>query len=614
VLYTGHAAGSLRSAPLLLSAPDKEGIDSDWLVLNQAAGLHATRLRVYHLPVADCDEPAEELKLKPIPGWTWFPPYHDSEKVAMLGDAGLLGIFGIRQVRNPKDPLLFPMLPEYYDVSAKAAAAPDAHSRAEVVAVRDRDYWLLAGGELKRLFLELTAKEGPRMKPMTGWDAPILGSPMQATQVEKDPLRGGTSLILVTQPSARQTYLTTAVDDKEGEILWQRQLGFVCRGEPLALRPAGAKGPPVLLALDRGGGLFAFDPARQTKLAAGEWHEIDKSLYPALDDGPGAPPVLLPGPGGQSAYEIACPGAAGKTLTIRHVEVDPAGGPLKVDAERSMEIKSPLGGRPIVTDSMMVLPLANGILARLPLPLGPELKLSMGPNWRSNKAPPEAVGRLTALGSDTFLASDGGRGLTYWQWSAPANYIPLPKDKESGKPTLELEASLATDPVLLPVAPDKPRQVCIADVTGAVILLTAPADGHLKPERRWNFGGQITAGPFVEALPNGATRIACVVDHDRLIWIDPEKKSILWPYQGNPPAALVGQPRLVGGMVVVADDSGLIVGLDPNKGTVVGKELRLPGSTTPAASPVAFGADRLFAPLSDGTVLLPLLSQIGAKH
>jgi hypothetical protein len=105
-----------------------------------------------------------------------------------------------------------------------------------------------------------------------------------------------------------------------------------------------------------------------------------------------------------------------------------------------------------------------------------------------------------------------------------------------------------------------------------------------------------------------------VVDHDRLIWIDPEKKSILWPYQGNPPAALVGQPRLVGGMVVVADDSGLIVGLDPNKGTVVGKELRLPGSTTPAASPVAFGADRLFAPLSDGTVLLPLLSQIGAKH
>jgi outer membrane protein assembly factor BamB len=612
VLYTGHPAGSLRSAPLLLSAPDKQGADSDWLVLNQAEGLHATRLRVYHLPVADRDEPAEELKLKPIPGWTWFPPYHDGEKVAMLGDAGLLGIFGIRQVRNPKDPLLFPMLPEYFNVGPAAAAAAGAHSRAEVVAVRDRDYWLLAGGELKRLFLELTAKEGPRMKPMTGWDAPILGSPLQATQVEKDPLRGGTSLILVTEPSARQTCLATAVDDREGKILWQRQLGFVCRGEPLALRLAGAKGPPVLLALDRGGGLFAFDPARQTKLGSGEWHEIDKSLYPAMDDGPGAPPVLLPGPDGQSAYQIACPGD-GTTLTIRHVEVDPAGGPLKVDAERSMDIKSPLGGRPIVTDSMMVLPLANGILARLPLPLGPELKLSMGPNWRSNKAPPDAVGRLTALGTDSFLASDGGHGLTYWQWPSPPGYVALPKDKESGKPTLELEASLAADPVLLPEAKGKPRQVCIADVNGAVILLTAPADGHLKPEKHWNVGGQITAGPWVEVLPSGAARIACIIDKQHLIWLDPEKEAILWKHRGDPRPALVGRPQLVGGMVVVADDSGLIVGLDPDKGTVVGKPLRLPGSTVPAASPVGFGNDRLFTPLSDGTVLLPLLSRIGAK-
>ncbi len=37
---------------------------------------------------------------------------------------------------------------------------------------------------------------------------------------------------------------------------------------------------------------------------------------------------------------------------------------------------------------------------------------------------------------------------------------------------------------------------------------------------------------------------------------------------------------------------------------------RLPGSTLPAASPVGFGADRLFTPLSDGTVLLPLLSRM----
>jgi outer membrane protein assembly factor BamB len=610
VLYTNHPAGSLRSAPLILSAPDAQGTDSEWLVLNQAEGLHATQLHVYHLPIADREAPAEDLKLKPIPGWTWFPPYHDGEKVAMLGDAGVLGIFGIRQVRNPQDPLLFPMLPEI-NVGAAPAAAPDAHSRAEIVSVRDRDYWLLAGGELKRLYLELTAKEGPRMKPMIGWDAPVLGSPLQATQVTTDSGNGVTSLVLVTQPAARQTCLATAVNDKDGEILWQRQLGFFCRGEPLALRPAGAKGPPVLLALDQGGGLFAFDPARHTKLDAGEWHEIDKSLYPAMDDGPGAAPVLLPGPDGQSAYEIACPGD-GTKLIIRRVEINPAGGPLKADPERSVEkIPAPLRGTPIVTDSMIVLPLANGVLGRLSLPLGPESKLELGPNWRSKTAPSEAMGRLTALGKDTFLASDGGHGLTYWQWNAPANYIALPKDKNPDKPSLELTGgSLAADPVLLPEVKDKPRQVCIADVNGGVTLITVTDDGHLKLGPRLEAGGQITAGPFIETLPEGATRIACVIDNHRFIWIDPEKQTILWRYRGAPLPALVGRPRLVGGRVIVADDSGLIVGLDQDMGTVVGQPLRLPGSTLPAASPVGFGADRLFAPLSDGTVLLPPLSRI----
>ncbi len=609
VLYTDHPAGSLRSAPLILSAPDAEGADSQWLVLNQVDGLHSTRLHVYHLPIADRNEPAEKLNLKPISGWTWFPPYYDSEKVAMLGDAGELAVLGIRQLRNPKDPLLFPMPTKYFEVGA-ASTATDAHSRAEIAAVRDRDYWLLADGELKRLFLELTAKEGPRMKPAAGWDAPQLGSPLQAAQLEKGTLPSDASLILVTQPTKRQTCLATAVNEKDGKILWQRQLGFVCWGEPLALRPAGDKGPPVLLALDRGGGLFAFDPGRLTKLQDSEWHEINKALAEALDDGPSTPPILLPTPDGQAAYEVACPGD-GKKLVIRYVTVE--GGGLRVDAERSITIDSPLAGTPIVTDSMMVLPLANGVLARLTLPLEPKPELAKGPNWNTSKSPQGAVCRLTALGTNTFLASDGGSGLTCWQWTAPANYIPLPKDKDPDKPTLVWSnGSLTADPVPLSNGKGWPRIVGIADVTDAVTLITVEEDGHSRRGKSWNLSGQLTAGPFVEDLPGGATRLACVVNHHHLVWIDPEKKEILWSYpqQGNPGPALVGRPRLVGGVVVVADESGLIVGIDPEKGTPVGKPFHLPGSTVPAASPVAFGDDRLFAPLSDGTVLLPPLKRL----
>ena len=169
------------------------------------------------------------------------------------------------------------------------------------------------------------------------------------------------------------------------------------------------------------------------------------------------------------------------------------------------------------------------------------------------------------------------------------------------------EGSLTADPVPLPKVKGQPRQVCIADLTGAVRLVTGTAGGNLKLGHRWQTGGQVTAGPYVEVLPNKATRIACVIDKRRLIWIDPDKERFSGRTQESPARELMGQPQLVAGMVVVADESGLIVGLDPDKGTVLGKPLQLPGSTVPAASPVGFGDDRLFTPLSDGTVLLPPL-------
>ncbi len=622
ILYTNHAAGSLRSEPLILSAPDAQGADADWLVLNQAEGLHNTRLNAYRLtptsavPITDREEPAEKLGLKGLSGWTWFPPYHDGEKMVMLSDAGVLSIFGIRQARNPRDPLLFPMLPEDYNVGPVAPTAPDARNRAEAAEVRDRDYWVLAGGELKRFYLELTSKEGPRMKQAFGWKTAPLGSPLQAAQVEKYPLRmdkdalTDTSLILVTQPAARQTCLATAVDAKDGEIIWQRQLGFVCQGEPLELRPAGANGPAAVVALDRGGGLFAFDPAQKADIKDSEFHKNYTSLYESLDDGPGLPPVLLAGPKDESAYEIACRRKGAELeLAIRRVTVNPTGAPPEKDAELSVPIHSPLAGTPIVTENMIVLPLADGVLARLALPLTAESKVEMGPNWSSKKTPQEAVCRLAALGPDDFLASDGGRSLTYWRWKAAKDYISMPRapTKDPEAPTLimaEAEGSLTAGPVLLPEVDDK-RQVCVTDVSRGVTLISVTEDGNLKPGTRWKLDGQVTAGPFIETAPDGTTRISCVIDSRRLVWLDPAKEKPLWLYQGQSAAALVGRPRLIGGQIIVADDSGRIVGLNPTNGTPIGKGFQLPGSTAPAAGPVEFGAGRLFVPLSDGTVLLP---------
>ena len=69
------------------------------------------------------------------------------------------------------------------------------------------------------------------------------------------------------------------------------------------------------------------------------------------------------------------PVPARRQLIVRHVEVNPAGGSLVLEAERSVPIPSTSGGTPILTASMMVLPLANGILRTLTLPLEAEPKL-----------------------------------------------------------------------------------------------------------------------------------------------------------------------------------------------------------------------------------------------
>ncbi|HVS37483.1 MAG TPA: PQQ-binding-like beta-propeller repeat protein, partial [Gemmataceae bacterium] len=290
VHYTDHPAGSLRGEPLIVTACDDAGVDADWLILSEARGLGRTGLQAYRLPFGDDrDAPAAPMKAPPAPppappeisGWTWFPPLQNGEQLAMVGDTGILGLFNIRQERNLNDPLLFPAL--LGDVDLAADAARKDRGRAEVVSVQGQDFWVLAGGKLQRLFLELNAAAGPRMTPASRWKALDLGSPLHASQAEPDPVNGGTMLVLATRP-LRQINLATAVNDQTGRVVWQRQLGLVCRSDPLELRRFGGwQVRRQLLVLDQGGGLFAFDPARNADLKD-EWRDAGQQLFDGLDD------------------------------------------------------------------------------------------------------------------------------------------------------------------------------------------------------------------------------------------------------------------------------------------------------------------------------------------
>ena len=478
ILYTGHPAGSVRGEPLILT-PDPV-VGESWLVLNQTHGLDETEMHVYRLPLQDKDQPPEKLDPPPaVPGWTWFPPAHDGEKVAMLGDTGVLGLFGIRQSRNLNDPPLFPLLPKF-DLAAGAAAKD--RGRSEVVEMQDQDLCVLARGRLQRLLLELNAVVGPRLEPAANWEAPVLGSPLHASQVEPHPL-GGATLYLVTQPLQQQTCLATAVDDREGDVLWQRQLGPGVPGRTAGAAAAGRR--PGAGAADAGPRRrpVRLRP-RQARRPQGRRLARRRSKpVPGAGRRPRRAPVVLPGPDGQSAYEIASPGD-GTQLVVRRVELTATG---LVPTERIVPLTSPLAGTPAVTSAMLVLPLAKGVLARLTLPLAAKPVLEEGPNWRW-RAPPDAVGRVTALADGTFLTGDGARGLTHWDWMSAREWKAFPAGKEERAPTLELENTLTADPVLLPAAKDSPARLCIADAAGVVSLLTVRGDGGLKKGRSWNLG------------------------------------------------------------------------------------------------------------------------------
>jgi outer membrane protein assembly factor BamB len=593
ILYSGHPSGSLRGEPLVV-APVVAGVDAPaYLILNQTAGLDAMQLRVFELPIPE--RGAAALPLSPPPrvrGWTWFPPAHDGEKLVMLSDEGVFGLFGIRQARN-QDPALFPWLPGSGagGISLDPYLKPEARApgRSQVVQVQGDDFWVLAHGKLQRLSLRWQSATGPKLTPSEEWGAPLsLGSPLHASQVEEDKRTGHSTLFLVTQHLTRQTVLSTAVDDERGSVLWQRQLGLVCRGEPMPIPVANPPGP-LLLALDEGGGLFMLDPSGTSS----------KLLAPALDVNPDVPPLLVPAPDGQSVYEIACPGD-GKHLVVRHIKARAGERQLEF-VERTVALRSPLAGTPAIVGAWLVLPLANGDLARLPLPLPRDgAVLEAGAPWRSRDAGLESRCPVAALGGGRFLAGDGGRGLTCWEWT-DKDCLALPKEHDP--PMIELRGRLIAAPLVLPrETGDAAARVCVADATGVVTLLQARDNGALEKTRSWDLHGTITAGPFLSPSADG-TRIGCVVSRTRLVWLDPAKAEPLWEYSTGG-KALVGQPRRIEDLVVVADQSGRYLGLNPKTGRPEGPGYSLEGSVVPAASPTAFGPGRLFVPLSDGTALL----------
>jgi hypothetical protein len=274
--------------------------------------------------------------------------------------------------------------------------------------------------------------------------------------------------------------------------------------------------------------------------------------------------------------------------------------------EKRIRLASPLAGTPAVGKNSLIVPLAGNLRpgdsrssesslrrVRLPLDDGPG---EYGPAWRAPYLDISARGHVAYAGGDEYLVTNGAYGLKRLHW--PPNDA-VWKEMNS----VELLERIAAAPLVLNAnQAGAELQVCVADERGNLTLLQGP---DLKPARTWLLGGKITAGPFLRG-----GKVGCVVDRRRLVWIDPAKgPEPLWQY-ATPGDGIVGQPQQVGDMIVVADVSGRLVGLDPASGKPRTKGYKLKASAAPAGTPVAFGAEQAFVPLTDGTVLLLPLQEL----
>src|SRR5262249_56281843 len=110
------------------------------LILWQSDGLGAMKVRAFPFrhPIQKLGDALEER----LPGWSWFAPLCDQEKIALVTDAGAFALLGVNsQAEGGGDRALFPI--EVQTPPIRAALA-----RGQAVHMEERQFWSLANGEL----------------------------------------------------------------------------------------------------------------------------------------------------------------------------------------------------------------------------------------------------------------------------------------------------------------------------------------------------------------------------------------------------------------------------------------------------------------------------------
>ena len=118
--------------------------------------------------------------------------------------------------------------------------------------------------------------------------------------------------------------------------------------------------------------------------------------------------------------------------------------------------------------------------------------------------------------------------------------------------------------------------------------------------------GPLTNGPYLTVDAKGAANIYYVVGGVNVVWIAPGEDEPLWVATRPvrvPGDGIMGKPFVVKDRMYLTDTSGVYLVIDTKTGQMPNEPSRLRGNA-PAASAIPIDEKSLFAPLSDGTVII----------
>lgn len=552
MLFTNHLSGSLRSRPVVVG---------QYLLLTELLDLENTRVRAFELLESDgffkADAPpVSERKLH---GWSWFPPPVTPDRMTIITDSGELGVLGLNL--DNREEALYPLI---HDGTGRSPSlAIDVPYRAMAIHSDEHLLWVVAGGTLRQIALDVLSQEVHQLWPIGHAEAAVVGMPLHRANFDRESER----IYVATRSLDASHSEFTSVDANTGERLWSRQLGVHPVGETIVSGRVG-------MMIDQSG--------RALQLVDSPNGDDHSELTLIADD----PPLDAATVGelmrlrDRNGHDyVALPIESGRAVAVRPLD---ASQPLQAPWQTITLPAASLQGRPAILDGYLVAPCSNGSLYRLPLAGSP-------PAPRNEQTFQWAAESAVAPGDRAFvcpLAEDrialvyrnSVRWLEYRVTEAVGQWHQL---AEALSPeTLSGDYALTKTHVFLR--------------GGHRSLVRLTRDGSRTDPELWNLESAITAGPF---LDNEILYV--VIGGRKLAALSPDDSEPLWtagPFDGQ----IRGRPVRLGRALLVTDASGVISGVRPESGAIAGQMHLKPGAV-PVGAAVPLGR-RLVVPLADGSI------------